>query len=116
MYVRQSPSSPRENQLLDMLPSDAWQRLVPHPELVRLRLGDVFYEFLGKLSHAYFPTFSRVSLLYVLEDGASEEIAVAGSYGMLGVVFFIGGETMPNRAVVQSEGYSYRMRSQLLLN
>jgi CRP-like cAMP-binding protein len=116
MYVRQSPSNPRENQLLSVLPSDAWQRLVPHLELVRLRLGDVVYECGGKLSHAYFPTSSIVSLLYVLEDGASAEIAVVGNDGMLGVALFMGGETMPNRAVVQSEGYAYRLRSQLLKN
>lgn len=116
MFVRQSPSSPRENHLLGALPSDAWQRLLPHLELVRLKLGDVVYECGGKLSHAYFPTSAIVSLLYVLEDGASAEIAVVGNDGMLGVALFMGGETMPNRAVVQSEGYAYRLRSQLLKN
>ncbi len=114
MYVRQSPSSPRDNQLLAALPTDAWQRLVPHLELVKLKLGDVIYECGGKLSHAYFPTSAVVSLLYVLEDGASAEIAVVGNDGMLGVALFMGGETMPNRAVVQSEGYAYRLRSQVL--
>ena len=77
-------------------------------------LGDVIYESGNELRHVYFPTTSIVSLLYLLADGGSAEIAVVGNEGILGVALFMGGETMPNRAVVQSAGYAYRLKGQLL--
>ena len=77
-------------------------------------LGEALYESGGQLHHVYFPTTSIVSLLYVMEDGASAEIAVVGNEGILGISLFMGGETTPSRAVVQSAGYGYRLRSQLL--
>jgi CRP-like cAMP-binding protein len=77
-------------------------------------LGEALYESGGRLRHVYFPTTSIVSLLYVMEDGASAEIAVVGNEGILGISLFMGGETTPSRAVVQSAGYGYRLKSQLL--
>jgi len=77
-------------------------------------LGEVLYESGGRLLHVYFPTTSIVSLLYVMADGASAEIAVVGNEGVLGISLFMGGETTPSRAVVQSAGYGYRLKSQLL--
>lgn len=77
-------------------------------------LGEVLFESGGKLSHVYFPTTSIVSLLYVLEDGASAEIAVTGNEGIVGISLFMGGDTTPSRAVVQSAGHGYRLRADLL--
>ena len=77
-------------------------------------LGEVLYESGDQLQHVYFPTDSIVSLLYVMADGASAEIAVVGNEGIIGIALFMGGETMPNRAVVQSAGYAYRLKGQLL--
>jgi CRP-like cAMP-binding protein len=96
------------------MPADDFARLAPHLELVEMPLGDVLYESGGRLHHLYFPTTSIVSLLYVLENGASAEIAVVGNEGILGISLFMGGETTPSRAVVQSEGFGYRLKSQLL--
>ena len=79
-----------------------------------MRLGDALYEPGGRLRHVYFPTTSIVSLLYVMEDGASAEIAVVGNEGILGIALFMGGETTPSRAVVQSAGHGYRLRAQVL--
>ena len=79
-----------------------------------MRLGDALYEPGGRLRHVYFPTTSIVSLLYVMEDGASAEIAVVGNEGILGIALFMGGETTPSRAVVQSAGHGYRLEAQLL--
>jgi CRP-like cAMP-binding protein len=77
-------------------------------------LGNVLYESGERLAHVYFPTTSILSLLYVMEDGASAEIAVVGNEGVLGISLFMGGETTPSRALVQSAGYGYRLKSQLL--
>jgi CRP-like cAMP-binding protein len=106
--------SPRQNQLLAALSDDEFGRVGPHLELVPMPLGEALYESGGKLHHVYFPTTSIVSLLYVMEDGASAEIAVVGNEGILGIALFMGGETTPSRAVVQSAGFAYRLRAQLL--
>jgi len=106
--------SPTQNHLLAAMPADEFARLAPHLELVEMPLGEVLYESGGRLHHLYFPTTSIVSLLYVLENGASAEIAVVGNEGILGISLFMGGETTPSRAVVQSEGFGYRLKSQLL--
>jgi CRP-like cAMP-binding protein len=82
--------------------------------LASLTLGQVLYESGGHLKHVYFPTDSIVSLLYVMQDGASAEIAVVGNEGILGISLFMGGETTPSRAIVQSEGFGYRMPAQVL--
>ena len=105
---------PRQNHLLRALPAAESARLLPHLELVSMPLGDVLYESGSQLRFVYFPTTSIVSLLYVMEDGASAEIAVVGHEGMVGVALFMGGETTPSRAVVQSAGHAYRLKGQLL--
>jgi CRP-like cAMP-binding protein len=107
-------SSPRQNHLLAALPASDFQRLEPHLELVSMKLGDVLYEPGDRLRHVYFPTTSIVSLLYVMEDGASAEIAIVGNEGILGISLFMGGETTPSRAVVQSAGYGFRLKAQAL--
>ena len=106
--------SPQQNHLLAALPAADFERLSPHLELVTMPLGEALYESGGRLQHVYFPTTSIVSLLYVMEDGASAEIAVVGNEGILGISLFMGGETTPSRAVVQSAGHGYRLKSQLL--
>jgi len=106
--------SPTQNHLLDALPKTEYERLLPHLELISMPLGEVLYESGGRLKHVYFPTTSIISLLYVMEDGSSAEIAVVGNEGILGISLFMGGETTPSRAVVQSAGYGYRLKSQLL--
>jgi CRP-like cAMP-binding protein len=108
------PHSPLENHLLAALPKDEYEYLQPHLELVPMPLGDVLYESGGQLRHVYFPTTSIISLLYVMQDGASAEIAVVGNEGIIGIALFMGGETTSNRAVVQSAGYAYRLKGQLL--
>ncbi len=100
---------PEQNQILNALPADASARLFSHLRLVELPLGKVLYESGGPLRHIYFPIDAIVSLLYVLESGASAEIAVVGNEGVLGVALFMGGETTTNRAVVQSAGWAYRL-------
>ena len=105
---------PEQNHLLAVLPAADRERLFPNLELVPLPLGEVLYESGSRLSHVYFPTDSIVSLLYVMEDGASAEIAVVGNEGIVGVSLFMGGETTPSRAVVQSAGHAYRLKAQLL--
>ena len=106
--------SPQQNHLLDAMPAAELKRLFDHLELVKMPLGHVLYESGDELLHAYFPTTSIVSLLYVMENGASAEIAVIGNEGIVGIALFMGGGTMPNRAVVQSEGYAYRLRAALI--
>ena len=105
---------PRKNRLLAALPADEWARWLPALEPVDMPLGDVLYESGMAMTHVYFPTTSIVSLLYVMEDGASAEIAVVGNEGIVGISLFMGGETTPSRSVVQSAGEGFRMRGQLL--
>jgi CRP-like cAMP-binding protein len=108
------PHSPHQNYLLAALPTPESERLYPQLELVPLPLGDVLYESGDQLQYVYFPTDSIVSLLYVMADGASAEIAVVGNEGVIGIALFMGGETTPNRAVVQSAGHGYRLKGQVL--
>lgn len=106
----------RDNHILDALPHEERDRLFPHLRLVSMPLGMVLYESGETLRHIYFPTDCIVSLLYVMKDGASAEIAVVGNEGAIGVALFMGGETTPSRAVVQSAGFAYRLpRKQLKL-
>ena len=104
-------ASPRQNHLLAALPQAEWQRWLPQLEHVSMPLGLVIYESGSTLSHVYFPTTSIVSLLYVMENGASAEIAVVGNEGRVGISLFMGGESTPSRAVVQSAGEGYRLRA-----
>jgi len=104
-----TPHSPKQNHLLAALPVEDYARLLPDLELVAMPLGWPVYESGGHMSYLYFPTTSLVSLLYVMEDGASAEIAIAGNCGLVGISLFMGGETTPSRAVVQSAGNGYRL-------
>jgi len=106
--------SPLQNHLLAALPAAEFERLAPELELVAMPLGEALYESGEQLQHVYFPTTAIVSLLYVMENGASAEIAIMGNEGILGISLFMGGETTPNRAVVQSAGHGYRLKAQLL--
>jgi CRP-like cAMP-binding protein len=106
----------KKNRLLAALPEAEWQRWLPQLELVEMPLGEVLYESGGTLSHVYFPTTAIVSLLYVMENGASAEIAVVGNEGLVGVSLFMGGESTPSRAVVQSAGQGIRLEGQSMKN
>jgi CRP-like cAMP-binding protein len=109
-----TPPNRTSSDLLAALPPEEWARLAPRLELVDLPLGAVLYESGMSMSHVYFPTTAIVSLLYVLENGASAEIAVVGREGVVGIALFMGGGTTPSRAVVQSAGHGYRLRAQLI--
>jgi len=109
-----STHTPAQNDLLAALPAADYQRLLPDLELVPLPLGMVVYESGGKLDYVHFPTDCIVSLLYVMKDGASAEIAVVGHEGLVGVALFMGGESTTSRAVVQSAGSAYRLPSKVL--
>src|SRR6476619_6792545 len=102
---------PKSNQLLAALPPEELTRWLPQLEHVDMPLGEVLYESGTTLTHVYFPTTSIVSLLYVMENGASAEIAVAGNEGIVGISLFMGGESTPSRAVVQSAGQGLRLRA-----
>jgi len=105
-----------KNKLLNALSIDAQKRIFPQLKLVQLPLGKVIYEASEKLDHVYFPTDSIVSLLYVMEDGSSAEISVIGNEGLVGIAVFMGGESTPSRAVVQSAGSAYSLPSGELRN
>jgi CRP-like cAMP-binding protein len=105
---------PRDNHLLDVLPSDEAARLFPQLKLVEMPLGMSVYESGDVQRFIYFPTNSIISLLYVLKNGASAEIAVVGNEGAVGVSLFMGGETTPSRAIAQSAGCAYRLSSRAL--
>ncbi len=105
---------PRQNNLLESLPREEYLRTLPNLELVTMSLGHSLYEPGMQMRHVYFPTDAIVSLLCVMENGASAEIAVVGKEGIVGVSLFMGGETTPSRAVVQSAGHAYRLRGQIL--
>src|SRR6202023_4317318 len=107
-------SSPLQNHLLAALPEPDFERLEPLLKVMAMPLGTVLYESGTMLDQVYFPTTSIVSLLYVMADGASAEIAVVGNEGVVGVSLFMGGESTPSRAVVQSAGHAYRLSGQRL--
>ena len=104
-----STETPRQNHLLAALPLSEWDRLRPNMEYRPMPLGHVLYESGDAMRHVYFPTTSIVSLLYVMEDGSSAEIAIVGHEGIVGISLFMGGETTSSRAVVQSAGHAYRV-------
>jgi CRP-like cAMP-binding protein len=110
----QKQHSPLQNHLLAALPPAEFHRLEKDLELVHMPLGEVLYESGCKLHNVYFPTTSIVSMLYVLEDGSSAEIAIVGNEGLLGIALFMGGETTPSRAVVQSAGWGYKLKAHLM--
>jgi CRP-like cAMP-binding protein len=104
----------RNNHLLAALPTAEWERWLPQLERVEMPLGQVLYESGTTLSHVYFPLTAIVSLLYVMENGASAEIAVVGNEGIVGISLFMGGESTPSRAVVQSAGHGVRLKAQTM--
>ena len=106
--------NPKQNHLLAALPAPDYARLLPDLEPIAMPLGWVVYESGGQIGYVYFPTTSIVSLLYVIENGASAEIAIAGSEGLVGISLFMGGESTPSRAVVQSAGEGYRVKASVL--
>ena len=110
-----SVHDPNQNHLLAALLDAEFDRLAPHLELIPMLLGDVLYESGGRLQHVYFPTTAIVSVHYVLENGGSSEIAGVGNEGLLGVSLFMGGESTPSRAVVQTGGHGYRLKAQILM-
>jgi CRP-like cAMP-binding protein len=112
--VMSSPHSPSQNHILAALPDADYAALLPNLELIAMPLGWAVYESGGRLGYVYFPTSCIVSLLYVLKSGASAEIAVTGNEGIVGISLFMGGESTPNRAVVQSAGSGYRLKSSVL--
>ena len=105
---------PRKNKLLAALPESEWQHWLPQLEFVEMRLGEVLYESGGTLAHVYFPITAIISLLYVMESGASAEIAVVGNEGILGISLFMGGGSTSSRAVVQSAGHGFRLKARLM--
>ena len=105
---------PKRNHLLAALPDAEWQRWLPQLEPVELPLGQVLYESGGTMKYVYFPTTAIVSLLYVMENGASAEIAVVGNEGIVGIALFMGGESTPSRAVVQCAGSGFRLKAQTI--
>jgi CRP-like cAMP-binding protein len=109
-----SPHPSNKNHLLAALPADDYARLLPDLELTPMSLGWPVYESGGPLGYVYFPTTSIVSLLYVMESGASAEIAISGNEGLVGISLFMGGESTPSRAVVQSAGHGYRLKASVL--
>ncbi len=113
-HTKATSPQPEANRLLCELPSDVKHRINPHLELVELKLGQVIGEAGSKMRYVYFPIDSIISLLYVMENGASAEIAVVGNDGMVGVALFMGGESTTSRAVVQSAGYAYKLFGQRL--
>jgi hypothetical protein len=106
-----TPQSPNQNHLLAALPTAEFERIAPHLEWVAMPLGEVLYESGGQLQHVYFPTTAIVSLHYVMENGASSEIAG----GVLGISLFMGGNTTPSRTIVQTAGQGYRLKARLLV-
>jgi len=114
MSVFTRPNEPVENRLLAALPRDEYEGLLPNFQQVSFSLGQVVYEFAGRLDYVFFPTTSIVSLLYTMENGASAEMGLTGNDGVVGIALFMGGGTMPNRAVVQSAGAAIRMKAKVL--
>lgn len=110
------PHTPNQNHLLAALPTEEFERLAADLELVPLPLGEILYEPGGQMRHAYFPTTGIVSLHYVMETGASAETAGVGNEGVVGVSLFMGGNSTPSSAVVQTAGHAYRLESRLLKN
>lgn len=104
--------APQQNHLLDAAPAEVKKRLFPHMKLMDFPLGTVLYEPGHILRYVYFPIDSIVSLLYVMENGMSAEISLVGNEGIVGVAVFMGGESTPSRALVQSSGYAFRLNAQ----
>lgn len=107
--------TPKQNHLVAALPAEIFERLSPHLELIPMPLGEVLYESGGQLQHVYFPATAIVSLHYLMESGASAEIAGVGNEGVLGISLFMGGNTTPSLATVQTAGCGYRLKGRLMM-
>lgn len=116
MEKQPDPVSVRKNYLLSDLPDKEFDRILPHLIPVSLKLGQVLYESGDRMDYAYFPITAIVSLLYIMENGATAEIGIVGNDGILGIALFMGGDTTPNRAVIQSAGEGFKMSSKHLMN
>ena len=112
--MAENRDGPIKNRLLALLPTDDYERLVPNLQPVSFSLGEVVYEFAGQLDYVFFPTDSIISLLYTMVNGSSAEMGLTGNDGVVGIAVFMGGGTMPNRAVVQSAGGALRMKAKVL--
>ncbi len=114
MSQSQTFSQPNDNQLLATLPAEDYQRLLPNLKLTTFSLGEVVYESQGHMEYVYFPTTSHVSLLYTMLDGSTAEVGLVGNEGLVGIALFMGGDTTPNRAIVQGTGDAFRMQAKAM--
>lgn len=114
MSTNAVPNAPVENRLLAALPAEEYERLRPQLQPVEFSLGEVVYEFAGQMDYVFFPTSSIISLLYTMENGATAEMGLTGNDGVVGIALFMGGGSMPNRAVVQSAGDALKMKAGIL--
>src|SRR4029079_9736017 len=112
MPTKADTSDPTKNRLLAALPREEYERMLPHLGHISFKFGEVVYESGGQMEHIYFPTTAIISLLYLMENGSSAEMGMAGREGLVGVALFMGGNTMPNRAFVQRAGGAVRMKAQ----
>ncbi len=110
-----APHSPKQNRLIAALPTDVFERIAPHLELIPMPLGDVIYESGGQLQYVYFPSTAIVSLHYVMENGASAEISGVGNEGVVGISLFMGGNTTSSLATVYTGGFGYRLKARVLM-
>lgn len=111
MSTHPAASTPNANRLLAALPAEEYERLLPHLTPVAFSLGEVIYESQGLMEHVYFPTTGHVSLLYTMLNGATAEVGLVGSEGLVGIALFMGGDTTPNRAIVQGAGEAFQMKA-----
>jgi CRP-like cAMP-binding protein len=114
MPASANTTAPTQNRLLAMLPREEYERILPHLNHISFSLGEVIYESGGLMHYIYFPANAIISLLYMMENGSSAEMGMVGKEGLVGIALFMGGDTMPNRAVVQSAGGAFRMRAKVL--
>lgn len=115
--MAQSPVSLQSNpnRLLAALPAEDYERLLPNLKPITFSLGQVVYESQGQMDYVYFPTSAHISLLYTMNDGMTAEVGLVGNEGLVGIALFMGGDTTPNRAIVQGAGNAYRMQAQAML-
>lgn len=116
MSIALNTDEPSNNKLLASISREEYERIFPNLKQVSLSLGEVLYESGGQMDYIYFPTTAIVSLLYMMENGSSAEIGMTGNEGLVGIALFLGGNTVPNRAVVQSAGDAFKMRTKFLLD
>ena len=110
MFTVADPLESKKNHLLAALPDEEFERISPNLEKVSLKLGEVLYESGDTMTHVYFPTTAIISLLYIMENGGTAEIGIAGNEGLVGIALFMGGDTTSNRAIVQSAGDAVRIK------